>query len=399
MTGFLVGLALKNLFRNVRRNVISGVAVIWGVALMILGYGFIDGLDENILRTEIDTLSGHVMLRPQGYPEASLSAPVDGLEAVPPELLASLQDYTWTQRLRFDVRLVSGPESIRALGVGFEPDRDPLVFPRNGYELKGEWPDQAGLVVGSRLARLLEVGPGDPVVLQVRTAAGSINALSFSVTGVVTSHNPAIDNYVVLLPLEQAMALVQAPGPSEIALRLPRRSQANQVAAQLDGAWASRTYMDAARDMIALNVARRKALGFLVLMIMAIAATGIANTVIMATYERVREVGALAAMGMTPNQVRTMFLLEGGALGLLAGTLGALLGAGANYYFSTAGVSLDALAESGSAVTFSTTLYSSFRWAPIAGGLAFGALVASLASIYPANHAANLDPAEAVRAD
>ncbi len=399
MTGFLVGLALKNLFRNVRRNLISGVAVIWGVALMILGYGFIDGLDENIIRTEIDTLSGHVMLRPQGYPESSLSAPVDMLEPLPQELLAGLAEHTWTQRLRFDVRLVSGPESIRAMGVGFEPLRDPQVFPRDGYDLKGAWPEQRGLVVGSRLARLLEVGPGEVVVLQVRTSAGSINALSIEISGVVTTHNPAIDNFVVLLPLDQAMSLVQAPGPSEVSIRLPRRGQADAVAAQLDGAWAAHTYMDAARDMIALNVARRKALGFLVLMIMAIAATGIANTVIMATYERVREVGALAAMGMTPGQVRAMFLLEGAALGLIAGTLGAALGAGANYYFSTSGVSLDALAESGSAVTFSTTLYSAFRWGPVLGGLAFGALVAALASIYPANHAANLDPAVAVRTD
>ena len=71
MNAFIAGLALKNLLRNRRRNAITSVAVVWGVALMILGFGFVDGLDENMVRSQIDTMSGHVIVRPPGYPGGS----------------------------------------------------------------------------------------------------------------------------------------------------------------------------------------------------------------------------------------------------------------------------------------------------------------------------------------
>ena len=395
MTAFIAQLALKNLLRNRRRNVITSVAVVWGVALMILGFGFVDGLDENMIRSQIDTMSGHVIVRPPDYPEVGLSAPVDVLEEVPQELAAALEDHTHTERLRFDVRLVAGADSVRAIGIGLD-ERDEQVFPRDGFELEGDW---SGVVLGARLARLLDVQVGTPVALQVRTTAGALNALRFPVSGILSSGNPAIDNYAVLVSMDTALSLVQAPGPSEIAIRLPLRAQAQGVADSLPGGWQVETYLDEAADLLEINQVRRRAIGFLVFMIMAIAATGIANTVIMATYERTREIGTLAAMGMTASQIRVLFLVEGASMGLVAGVLGAIFGGLVNGYFATTGIDLSGIAESGTAVAFDTTLYTAFSWGPLFGGVAFGTVVAALASLYPANWAARLDPAAAVRAD
>ncbi|HJN75536.1 MAG TPA: FtsX-like permease family protein [Myxococcota bacterium] len=393
---FLAQLALKNLLRNRRRNVITSVAVVWGVALMILGFGVVDGLDENVIRSQINTQSGHVLLRPPEYPETGLTAPVDVLEPVPDELGEALVAYTSTERLRFDVRLVAGAESVRAIGVGLDPTTDEAVFPRDGFQLDGSWD---GVVLGARLARLVGASPGTPVVLQVRTSAGAINALSFEVAGVVKTRNPAIDNYAVLLPLDTAMELVQAPGPSDIAIRLETRDDASAVATELGSTWQSETYLQGAEDLLEINRVRRKAIGFLVFMIMAIAATGIANTVIMATYERTREIGTLAALGMRPGDIRRLFLIEGGTMGLVAGCLGGVVGGSINAYWASVGLDFSALGESGTALAFDTTLYTAFSWGPVAAGVLFGTVVAALASLYPANWAARLDPAEAVRAD
>jgi putative ABC transport system permease protein len=280
--------------------------------------------------------------------------------------------------------------------VGLDPTTDEAVFPRDGFELDGSWD---GLVLGARLARLVGASPGTPVVLQVRTSAGAINALSFEVAGVVKTRNPAIDNYAVLLPLDTAMELVQAPGPSDIAIRLDHRDEAGAVAKELGSTWQSETYLEGAGDLLEINRVRRKAIGFLVFMIMAIAATGIANTVIMATYERTREIGTLAALGMRPGDIRRLFLIEGGTMGLVAGCLGGVVGGAINAYWASVGLDFSALGESGTALAFDTTLYTAFRWGPVAAGVLFGTVVAAVASLYPANWAARLDPAEAVRAD
>ena len=69
--GLLLRLGLLNLGRNPKRSALTAVAVVAGVALMILGFGFVDGFDENILRTQINTQSGHVMLRAPGLDAGS----------------------------------------------------------------------------------------------------------------------------------------------------------------------------------------------------------------------------------------------------------------------------------------------------------------------------------------
>ena len=152
--------------------------------------------------------------------------------------------------------------------------------------------------------------------------------------------------------------------------------------------------------MLALNTIRRRALIVLVFVIMAIAGTGIANTVVMAAYERIREVGTVMALGMPKREIRALFLLEGAVMGLTAGLLGAILGGAAVLYFQESGITLgeSAISASGS-MPISAYIYTHFRWAPVFGSLFFGVGIAVAASLQPANYAANLVPADAVRAE
>ena len=136
-----------------------------------------------------------------------------------------------------------------------------------------------------------------------------------------------------------------------------------------------------------------------VFILLAIAGTGIANTVVMAAYERVREIGTLQAMGMSRNGIRGLFLLEGGIMGLTAGLLGAILGSGVVLHFAQNGIDLSGLAQASGAMNFSTILYMRFNAEVVGWALAFGVGVSLLASIYPAQHAARMNPADAVRAD
>ena len=125
---WLVGLALKNLRRNLRRTVISSIAVVAGVALTILGYGLIGGLDEGIIRAQIDSQTGHVSVRPPGIDHAGVTHPVDALVAVPQEVERLLDGLVHAQRLHFDARVIAGSDSVQGIGVGFEPLRDCLLY-------------------------------------------------------------------------------------------------------------------------------------------------------------------------------------------------------------------------------------------------------------------------------
>jgi len=403
---FIVSLAFKNLRRNLRRTVISGIAVIAGVALMILGNGLIGGLDEGVIRGQIDTQVGHVSLYPPDHPTNGLDNPVDELVELPAGLDSLLAEYTYTTRLRFDTRIVHGVNGMRVVGIGYNPNTDPDVFLRDDFEVDGAWPeesDQVGVVLGKTLASLLDVEVGGIVTMQNRTSMGSQNALSWPVVGILNAQNPLLDSKVAFLTIDQAMELVVAPGPSQVAVRLNRRGETEEfleviTSADEVGDWQAVSYIDGAEDMLAINKIRRSALKVMIFVLMAIAATGIANTVIMAVYERIREVGTLAAMGMRPKEIRKLFLIEGAVMGFSAALVGALLGGLANYRLSTTGFSVGDLPDAG-AIPISTTIYTTFGWGPIWMGLIFGVIVATLASVWPAKFAAGLDPAVAVRDD
>ena len=403
---FIISLAFKNLRRNLRRTVISGIAVIAGVALMILGNGLIGGLDEGVIRGQIDTQVGHVSLFPPGHPTNGLENPVDELVELPVGVDRLLAENSSTERLRFDTRIIHGANGMRVTGVGYNPDTDAEVFLRDGFEITGAWPEdaeQTGVVLGKTLASLLEVEVGSMVTMQTRTSMGSQNALSWPVVGILNAQNPLLDSRIAFLTLDQAMELIVAPGPSQVAIRLDRRGATEGFLEGIQGSvelgdWQVVSYIEGAEDMLAINKIRRSALKVMIFVLMAIAATGIANTVIMAVYERIREVGTLAAMGMRPSQIRRLFLIEGAVMGFSAALFGAFLGGLGNYRLSTIGFSVGDLPDAG-AIPISTTIYTTFAWGPIWLGLAFGVFVATAASIWPARFAAGLDPAVAVRDD
>ncbi|MCU0495699.1 MAG: ABC transporter permease [Chloroflexaceae bacterium] len=125
-----------------------------------------------------------------------------------------------------------------------------------------------------------------------------------------------------------------------------------------------------------------------------VASLGIANTMMMSIYERTREIGTLKAIGAGRGDIRGMFMLEAGMIGLIGGVVGVvggwLVGLGMNpvllYFIRQEGVDLQA--------TFFVT-----PWWLVLAALGFAALIGVLAGLYPAARAARLDPLVALRYD
>lgn len=406
---FLVPLGLRNLRRNLRRTALSMVSVIAGVFVLILGQGFIGGLDENLIRASVDATSAHVLARPAGYPEHGLAHPVDELFELDGELGDWLESASraWTTRLLFVPTAVAHGDSLRLRGFGFDPERDPAVFPRTAWKTTGEDPGDDEVLLGAGAASLLGVTAGEEIVLQVRTASGAVNALRVRVAGVFAASNVALDKIGVFVPMPLAERLLDVKGErSHVFMRLPDRAEVHTRAAAAglrdrvgEGLEVS-TWIDETAEMLALQTIRRRALGLLVLALMGMSATGIANTVLMAAYERVREIGTLQAMGMQRDTVLKLFLVEGAVIGAVGGGIGATLGAAVVGYFSRVGIDLSAPAEAGlgGSIPMSTMLYLEFSLGWVAVAFLFGLCVAVLASVYPARVASAMVPADAVRA-
>ena len=81
----ILRLATRNLFRQAKRNILSMVSIIMGVFIIVLGTGFAMGLNENVIRGYIDTVSGHVLVVPADYPTSGFRHPVSNAYTVDAE--------------------------------------------------------------------------------------------------------------------------------------------------------------------------------------------------------------------------------------------------------------------------------------------------------------------------
>ncbi len=188
-------------------------------------------------------------------------------------------------------------------------------------------------------------------------------------------------------------------------MRLDGRGLADSFKPQLEAALGPGsevfTWLDETRDLLRLQRIRRRVLNVVTFILLALAAFGMANTLLMAAHERVREVGTLRALGMTEGGVLRLFLVEGALVGLFGSALGALWGGGLALYASRHPLDLSTIMETGIAaggMTFSALVSTRFDPVVAAGAVAFGVVVAIVSSVFPARRASRLPPAEAVRA-
>ena len=123
-----------------------------------------------------------------------------------------------------------------------------------------------------------------------------------------------------------------------------------------------------------------------------VASIGIANTMIMAVYERTKEIGILKAVGAAPSQIRTLFVLEAALIGLLGGIVGTILGWLLGKVLNVAILEILRWQE----VNIQGTFFVVAWWLVVAA-LAFATLIGLLAGLYPAARAARLAPLDALR--
>ena len=169
----------------------------------------------------------------------------------------------------------------------------------------------------------------------VNTANGDVVEQPFTVRGIYAIQTPAYDDGVVFLPIAKAQAITQAENhASAIYVLLKERDQTDAVAASLKtDNYTIVTWKDANQLMVMLEQYSNSYLVVLYLIVLAITVTVIVNTLVMAVFERTREIGILASMGMKSGRIMAMFFAESTLLAIGGIIIGMILGRFAGLLF------------------------------------------------------------------
>ena len=400
-------LAVRALARNRRRSQITLLAIAVGLAGLVFLWGYVGGINRQMIGNITSYLTGHLQVHQQGYHD---DPTLDLAFADPGGLVARLAATGTVAAIAPRVEgeaLASGPEKTRGvLVVGVDPERERAVTTlaraiHQGAYLDADEPQ--GIVLGSRVAEILRVAVNDEVTLVTQASDGSIGAGRYRVRGIYASGIDLIDGLYVFLTLSAAQELFVLEGRvTTLAVRLAdldRLPAALGVLTREFGPGYEVLGWERLMPALADDVEFHELLTYIILFVVfVVVALGLANTILMGVMERTHEFGVMLALGTAPARIARIVLYEAVLLGLAGMALGDALGAGVVAWFGSQGLDMSQYAQALQMMPGLTGIV----YPRIGAGqlLMLSALVLAttvVASVYPAWKAATLMPVAAIR--
>jgi ABC-type lipoprotein release transport system permease subunit len=399
----LFRMAFRDLGRNRRRSILSALAVSMGMGLLLLMAAVIEGEYRGAMQNTIQLQSGHLQIRAASYDENKVSLAWEDLIENPDQVIEQTKTIPQirmaTARVFASGIVSHGDESKGVQVIGLDPASEASQPFREGV-IAGEFlttDDRQGILIGKPLAEKLGLTVGDNINVLVNTSNGDVDEQVFTIRGIYTTNTSGYDESTVFMPLAKAQTFTGTENhASTIFVLLQDREQAEPVAAALQ----SPNYQILTwRQMNELIVQTEDYAGafiiVLYLIVLGITATVVTNTLVMAVFERTREIGILSAIGMKGRRIMAQFLTEAGLLATGGVIGGLILGGLMVAYFTRYGFFIGNMGVTG--MLLGDTIYAYLTVQDTVSLTIITYIVTLIASLYPAALAARMEPVEALR--
>jgi putative ABC transport system permease protein len=409
--GNLFKIAIRNLLRYKRRTLLTASLITVGV-VFVLVFVSVSGSFKSMMIGQItDSMLGHMQVHRKGFVASIETLPLnlnlkgDAIGRLEKILDAQPEIESWSPRIKFGGMFSNFTETSSMRLTAIYPEKEfktvPLLPGRvndGGKDLK-----PGGILIPELLARGMKVKPGDAVVIVATNADGSVNGKPFTVTGVMESATGpgGRDGYI---HMDDAREILRMDGQqvSEYAVRIKDFGKLGPFSEKLDGLL-SKELNQQNKPIFELhtweklspffNIARMIDVMtfFIKLMLIAIVLISIMNVMIMAVYERIREIGTIAAIGTLPGKILNMFVIEGFCMGVAGALIGDIVGIALVYILNLFKISYEFGQQKG------FILQAGVYPADILMISATVIIVSVIASLQPAFKASRMEPIQALR--
>jgi putative ABC transport system permease protein len=336
-----LSLAFRNVFRNRRRTLMTLLMVAGGVSALLLAGGFFASMFYRLREATIQNGLGHLQIYNAVYfmkdEQRVLEYGLEGHAGIAAQARSMAHVRGVAPRIEFTGMVSNGMKSATFLGTAVDAAAErrtgfvPHVALGRGFTEAGD-PAVNEALIGAGLARSMSVKPGDGLTLLAITQDGALNGVDVDIVGIVTTGFKEMDDRIVRVSLSAAQRLLQTTRVTKLVVGLDDTDNTEAVYAAL------RARLDRSRQKVAIKkwvelatYYRQVRLLFsgiflfvgVIVFFMVVMSS--ANTLIMAMFERTREIGTMLAMGTPRAWILGLFVAEGvltGVLGAVAGLLG-----------------------------------------------------------------------------
>lgn len=410
-----IKLAMRNVFRNKIRTLITLAAIAFGSVSIIIAGGFFEDTFMQMREVVIHSHLGHIQIYRKGYIDHGSSAPFEYLiedsSKVVEKIKALDHVKSITPRISFSAMISTGDNTVSAFCEGVDPDGELILNKidiikkteaglsiEEGSNLTKE--DEFEIVLGRGLAKNIGAKPGDSLVLLTNTVEGSLNAFDVTVKGIFFTASKEFDDRALRLPIDTAQKLIRTKGIQTLVVLLNETENTLQVKEDvlktiqsMDPEMEIRVWGELA-DFYNKTVALYGRQFFILkLIITIIVVLSIFNTINMAIWERTREIGTIMAMGYKKMDIMKLFLAEGCILGILGGIAGILIGIVLAQIISFFGIPM----PSPPGTTIGWTAFIKVVPELLVSSMIISISASLLSSLYPAFKASNLMITDALR--
>lgn len=399
----IVRMAWRNVWRNPRRSIVTVAAMTLSVFFMVIYSGLMEGYTIGMERTITRLELGDVQIFAPTYRDKpSLYTRFDPAPVMEKLTAAG---YASAPRLLASGLGAADDMSVGVRLIGVDVDAEAQVTEIHQHVHRGEWLDPAApmqVVVGKRLAKVLAIDVGSELVVLTQNAEGGMADALLHIRGVLQSVSDATDRAGVFLVADDYRTLMAiSGGVHQMVVRRPAHKTVAEAGADVTANAPDlevKTWQQLLPVLADMMVTQRSAITIMFMIMYTAVAIVILNAMLMAVFERVRELGVMKAIGLGPVQVLLLLLLE---CGLMAGvSMAVAVGASvpALMYLSSHGIDMSSLTEfSVSGIAFDPIWRAQITDRTFSAPVGAFVFIVSIAAVYPALKAARLHPVDAIR--
>lgn len=410
-------LALLNIKRNRKRSFLSSLSIFFAAIIIILAWGWIDGMLQNLIDTTIDFQTGTIKIASESFFKQEKFLPIEFYYPDKNYFVQKLKEmlskefdqinFEYEERLNIACIAGKGESSIAVVVTSISSEKELTKYQVKRRKIEGN--PQVGdkkIIIGKDLAKNLNLRSGDSVLLVTKTYVSGLNGIKVFVSGIVDFGIGAYNKSIILMDLNDAKQLAKLAENSFIQFLIffdvkhldpVLKSIKNLISDSFKNSnLKAIPFSEGMGQLYGTMQMMRKVLVLVFIFILFLASFIIINTMMMNIFERINELGTLMAIGTTRKEIFLINFYEGAIIGVLGGVPGSIIGYLIAFVMNKVGFDFSNLFRNYD-MLMNYIIRPSASLTIFFVSLFISCIVPAVATLIPSRYASKLLPTEALR--